>query len=95
MEGDKEVKLLSGGNVVLFEKNGSLNTYSGQFNFNKVKTENIEGKWIMLTKGAPDVLLDRASRVITEDSVINLDDNIKKIILIYKNRGKMTFFVLF
>ena len=45
MEGDKEVKLLSGGNVVLFEKNGSLNTYSGQFNFNKVKTENIVGKW--------------------------------------------------
>ena len=45
MEGDKEVKLLSGGNVVLSENTGSLNTYSGQFNFNKVKTENIVGKW--------------------------------------------------
>lgn len=42
--------------------------------------QNIEGKWIMLTKGAPDVLLDRSSRVITESSVINLDNDIKKTI---------------
>lgn len=39
--------------------------------------QNIEGKWIMLTKGAPDVLLDRSSKIITEDSVLHLDDSIK------------------